>query len=53
MSFIKTVRALLGPQGCCKFSPTCTRYADNQLRTTPLFTALKNIIMRLAQCHPF
>lgn len=46
-------RPFLGPSGCCRFSPTCTEYARQELRKGPLFSACIRIIKRLASCHSF
>lgn len=53
MVIIDCIRPLLGPAGCCRFSPTCSEYARQELHKGPLLRALWAIITRLSQCHPF
>ncbi len=38
------------PSGC-RFSPTCSEYAKENFIKHPFFTALKNSLRRLGQCH--
>lgn len=49
---IDCIRPFLGPTGCCRFYPTCSEYARQELRKGPLFGACWRIIIRLAACHP-
>lgn len=53
IAIIDCIRPFLGPAGCCRFSPTCSAYARQELRKGPLFGALWRIIKRLSTCHPF
>ena len=46
------LRPLLGPANC-RFEPTCTPYAINQLKTQSVLVALKNIVKRIISCRPF
>ena len=50
---INFIRPLLGPGNICPFTIGCTQYALLQLQEQPLLVALKNIIHRLLNCHPF
>jgi len=50
---INLIRPMLGPMNICPFSIGCTQYALLQLQEQSLFIALKNIMQRLMQCHPF
>ena len=50
---ITFIRPLLGPGNICPFTIGCTQYALLQLQEQSLVPALKNIIQRLLQCHPF
>ena len=45
------VSPLLG--GCCRFSPTCSQYIAEALRSRPLLIALVLSFKRVARCHPF
>lgn len=51
--FIKGIRPLLGPQGCCKYTITCTEYAEMQLKEKSLIPALWAIFKRVISCNPF
>lgn len=53
MLLINLIRPLLGPGNICPFTVGCTQYALLQLQEQPLLIALKNIVQRLIQCHPF
>jgi putative component of membrane protein insertase Oxa1/YidC/SpoIIIJ protein YidD len=50
---IQGIRPLLGGQGCCKYSVTCTQFAINQLKERPLHRALWHICKRVLSCNPF
>lgn len=52
MGCISVVRALLGPQGVCRYTITCTQYAEQQLKDMPLYKAIPNIIHRVLSCNP-
>lgn len=41
------------PQGCCRFSPTCSEYAKEAMEKMPVTKALLAIIKRILKCHPF
>jgi len=47
------IRPQLGPMNICPFPVGCTQYAVAQLEQETLFKALKNIFLRIIQCHPF
>jgi len=36
----------------CRFSPTCSAYAEEALRTVPLPKALLMIVWRILRCQP-
>ena len=36
----------------CRYYPTCSEYARQELQKGPLFGACWHIIVRLASCHP-
>jgi len=50
--FITGIRPFLGPADC-KFYPSCTRFAQQQLEQQPLHKALWIITKRVASCNPF
>ncbi|MCY4644873.1 MAG: membrane protein insertion efficiency factor YidD [Bacteriovoracales bacterium] len=37
----------------CRFSPSCSTYMEECLRTLPLFRAVGLGLSRIAKCHPF
>lgn len=45
------IRPLLGPS--CRFTPSCSAYAEEALKKKPLLTALWLIIKRLLRCGPW
>jgi len=48
------LRALIAPGvRVCRYSVSCTEYAEWQLRNCPLHKAFVAIIWRLLSCHPF
>lgn len=53
ITLIYLIRPLLGPMNICPFTIGCTQYALKQLQKESLGAALKKIINRLTQCHPF
>jgi putative membrane protein insertion efficiency factor len=44
--------ALLGPGCGCRFTPTCSHYAAEALRTHGFFSGLFLTALRLAKCMP-
>lgn len=54
LSLVWTYRLLLSPflGGRCRFSPSCSCYAEEALRIHPPLKATKLILFRLAQCRP-
>lgn len=49
---IMGIRPFLGPAHC-KFYPSCTQYALQQLAHKPFISALKLIVKRVFLCNPF
>ena len=52
---IRLYQAILSPLlgSHCRFSPTCSQYIAETLRSRPLFLALVLSFKRIARCHPF
>jgi len=44
---------LFGPHSGCRFTPTCSRYAIEALKTHPLHRAFALILRRVCRCHPW
>ena len=45
------VAPLFGP--CCRFTPSCSVYAEEVLRNKGTFLGLKLLLQRVFKCHPF
>jgi len=52
---IAAYRAAIAPQlvGACRFTPTCSRYAEEAITRHGLVAGGGLAISRLARCHPF
>lgn len=52
---IGAYRAALAPQlvGACRFTPSCSRYAEEAILRYGLWRGGALAIARLARCHPF
>ncbi len=46
-----TLSPMLGP--CCRFSPSCSRYAAEAIRAHGVGHGLGLALRRVARCHPF
>jgi putative component of membrane protein insertase Oxa1/YidC/SpoIIIJ protein YidD len=51
-SIIKSLRSLLGPEGCCRYELPCTDFAALQLRDHTFLKALCAITLRVLSCNP-
>jgi putative membrane protein insertion efficiency factor len=50
---IKIVKILFQiPQGCCRYSPTCSEYAKEAIEKLPVLTAIFVILKRVIKCNP-
>ncbi|WP_339382572.1 membrane protein insertion efficiency factor YidD [Pelagicoccus albus] len=45
--------ALFGAAAGCRFSPTCSHYAIQCLRTLPVIKAVRLLVWRILRCHPW
>ncbi len=41
------------PFGCCRFYPSCSRYAEDSIVERGLLQALPLIVWRLLRCNPW
>jgi uncharacterized protein len=48
--FFKTI--LVVPRGTCRFYPSCGDFAQEAIRTLPLFQAIPKITIRILKCNP-
>ncbi|MFP4679894.1 MAG: membrane protein insertion efficiency factor YidD [Chitinispirillaceae bacterium] len=52
-SLIQSMKTVFLMQGAvCKYEPSCSRYAQEAVRTLPLPTAVIKIIWRVLRCNP-
>jgi uncharacterized protein len=52
-TLIQNVKILFQmPQGCCRFSPTCSEYAKEALEQKSFIKAIFAITKRVLKCHP-
>jgi putative membrane protein insertion efficiency factor len=51
---IRSYQLLLSPfaGGACRFEPSCSKYAEEALRTHGLIRGLWLAVRRVARCHP-
>lgn len=47
------VRPLLGPRGVCRFTPTCSQYAQEAIRKYGVLKGGWLSVVRISKCHPF
>jgi putative membrane protein insertion efficiency factor len=47
------LKAMVGVQGCCRFTPSCSHYAEEALRTHGLGRGLDLSLRRICRCHPW
>ena len=45
------VAPFFGP--CCRFTPSCSIYAEETLRKNGAWTGGRRALQRLCKCHPF
>jgi hypothetical protein len=45
------VAPFLGP--CCRFTPSCSAYAEESLRKNGAWSGGTSALRRLCKCHPF
>lgn len=48
------LKSLMGsPQSCCRFTPSCSEYAAEALRTHGTCHGLWLTLLRIGRCHPW
>ena len=52
-SIYRAARPLLGPRGCCRFTPTCSQYAYQAINKYGFIKGGWLALKRLCRCHPF
>ncbi len=51
--FMLCVRPLLGPRGVCRFTPTCSQYAQQAIAKYGVLKGTWLAVVRISKCHPF
>lgn len=51
--FTVYVRPYIGPRGVCRFTPTCSQYAQEAIAKHGAFKGSYLALRRLLKCHPF
>jgi putative membrane protein insertion efficiency factor len=46
------IRPFFKPLGCCRFSPTCSKYAEECFQKLPFWQAIPKSIWRVLRCNP-
>ena len=47
------VKVMLGLQGCCRYTPTCSKYAEEAICTHGVCRGLGLGLHRILRCHPW
>ena len=47
------LKAMMGVQGCCRFTPTCSNYAEQAICTHGVCRGLSLSARRILRCHPW
>jgi putative membrane protein insertion efficiency factor len=47
------LKAMLGVQGCCRYTPTCSNYAEEAICSHGVCRGLGLSARRILRCHPW
>jgi putative membrane protein insertion efficiency factor len=47
------LKVMLGVQGCCRYTPTCSNYTEQAVCTHGVCRGLGLGIRRMSRCHPW
>ncbi len=47
------LKVMAGVQGCCRYVPTCSRYAEEAVCTHGLCRGVGLTVRRVLRCHPW
>ena len=46
------VKQITGHNGVCRYTPSCSAYAQEAIERLPLWKAVPRIVLRLLRCQP-
>jgi putative membrane protein insertion efficiency factor len=47
------VKIMLGMNGCCRFTPSCSHYMEEAIRRHGAVSGLRLGLLRVLRCHPW
>jgi putative membrane protein insertion efficiency factor len=55
LAVIRLYRLIISPSlpRCCRFTPSCSEYAEQALSKHGILRGLKLSVLRILRCHPF
>ena len=53
LDYTEDLKVMLGLQGCCRYAPTCSNYAEEAICTHGVCRGLGLGVRRVLRCHPW